>query len=180
MTFNFQDWLGPYPDVLHWLPEQDRWETLDCYFTPFGGPHWQPPPGTHHFIICIYDTFGIGWLVSDDENFPDGAEELANLIPHKWSVDADGTITDASKAGLTENDLKDYYRLLKMWESTPADTARLKEISKSTAHDHVKKKRAISSGSGQKSPSAPKETEERSPRMRKCPMCKGTGKVVDK
>jgi hypothetical protein len=126
MTFDFRDWLGPYPDVLHWLPEQDRWETLDCYFTPFGGPHWQPPAGIHHFLICIYDLFGNGALAGGVDN--DGAEGLINLIPYKWSVASDGTITDTSQAGLTKNDLKDYNRLFIAWEHTPADTARLKEI----------------------------------------------------
>jgi hypothetical protein len=125
-------------EVLHWVPEQDRWEPVDCddwqAFRGWDAPDSDMPSvassfdaGIHHFVVCIYaddETDEVLWKLHDD--IPEGFG-LVNVFPHKYIIDAEGIFENVDD-GLTENERKDYERLFRLMEFTPSDTARLAEL----------------------------------------------------
>ena len=102
--------------VLHWLPEEDRWEFIgwDDWVAFVWPPQVCLPGisgGIHYFIVCIHD---------DDVPL--------NLIPHKYIIDPDGRIGADTFAGLTRTEREDYRRLMFARERGPSDMALLHEI----------------------------------------------------
>jgi hypothetical protein len=106
------------PHVLHWLPEEDRWELIGWEdWTAFRGimaPSIGLPGiagGIHYFIVCVHD---------------DGT--LVNLLPHKYVIELDGRIGPHNFPGLTREERLTYSQIMLARESNPKDKARLDEI----------------------------------------------------
>lgn len=94
-----------------------------------GGALPQLDAGLHHFMVCVYkdgdEIDEITSMVFDDLPRELG---LANLIPHKFMVDAEGAIIKTIGDELTQTERADYRRLMSMMQFTPSDTIRLKEL----------------------------------------------------
>ena len=102
--------------VLHWLPEEDRWELIG--WADWVASVWPPqaclpgvPAGIHYFIVCIHH---------------DGVP--LNLIPHKYLVEPDGRIGADNFAGLSRTERDDYRRLMLLREPHSSDMAQLHEL----------------------------------------------------
>jgi hypothetical protein len=102
--------------VLHWLPEEDRWELIG--WANWVAFVWPPqaclpgvPAGIHYFIVCIHH---------------DGAP--LNLILHKYLIDPDGRIGADNFAGLSRTERDDYRRLMLLREPRSSDMAQLHEL----------------------------------------------------
>ena len=104
--------------VLHWLPDEDRWEDIpwDAWaaFRGIMAPSVGLPGisgGIHHFMVVVFD-----------------GDTPVNLISHKYLVESDGTVGDDNFGGLTREERDDYSRIMIARESTAEDTARLNSI----------------------------------------------------
>jgi hypothetical protein len=106
--------------VLHWLPDEDRWEVIPwndwIAFCELGATFRTIPSvggGIHYFIVLIHD-----------DDLP------INLIPHKYLIDLDGRIGRDNFGDLTRQEREDYDRLMIARELGPRDEERLDEIRK--------------------------------------------------
>ena len=105
--------------VLHWRPEQDRWDLIAWPdWMAFRGILAPPVPlagiagGIHYFLVCIHDR-----------------AQPVNFIPHMYLIEPDGRIGPDNFAGLTAEDRADYGRLMVATTMPNADdAARLDEI----------------------------------------------------
>jgi hypothetical protein len=94
--------------VLHWLPEEDRWEIVawDDFRKFRGMDEWgrrsaqvglhNVNGGVHHFVVCVYDY---GDVPGDNE-----LVFLHNLIPHKYLINPDGSIGADNFCGETKEE----------------------------------------------------------------------------
>lgn len=104
--------------VLHWQPAKDRWEAIPWEaWAAFRG-HEAPSVGlpgisggVHYFVVCVYD----------------GALPV-NIIPHKYLIEADGSMGAANFGGLTREEREDFDRLMIAKTLSPRDEERLNEI----------------------------------------------------
>jgi len=110
--------------VLHWLPIEDRWETIS--WDAWGAFRGILAPavglsgisgGVHYFIVCVHD---------------DGVP--VNLIPHKYMIDPDGRIGADNFAGLTKAERDDYNRIMLAREYAPGEEDRLNAIRQKMGH----------------------------------------------
>jgi hypothetical protein len=104
--------------VLHWLPNEDRWEPImwDAWmkFRGLMEPAVGLPgisDGIHYFIVCVHDN-----------------DVPLNIIPHKYLTEPDGRIGPDNFAGLTRGERDDYSRLMLARKYGPGDENRLDEI----------------------------------------------------
>lgn len=104
--------------VLHWLPQESRWEDISWdAWSAFRGilePSIGLPGlsgGIHHFVVVVFD----------------GAD-LANIVPHKYLIEPDGRIGHENFGGLTKEEREDEQRIMTARELTLDDTTRLNQI----------------------------------------------------
>ncbi len=104
--------------ILHWLPQEDRWETISwdawAAFRGIPAPSIGLPGlsgGVHHFAVVVFD-----------------GTEPVNIIPHKYLIEPDGGIGRDNFGGLTKEEREDERRILVAHELTPADEERLNQI----------------------------------------------------
>ena len=104
--------------VLHWLPDEDRWEEIPWEtWSKFRGvlePGIGIPEiknGIHHFVVC-----------------PQDETHVVNILAHKYLLDADGKIERGNFPGLTREEREDYSRILVAMEQTEEDQRKLDAI----------------------------------------------------
>jgi hypothetical protein len=104
--------------VLHWLPEEDRWETISWdAWSAFRGilsPSIGLPDiagGIHHFAVIVFD-----------------GDDPVNIITHKYLIETDGSIGRDNFGGLTKEEREDDRRFMTARELTSDDQARLNQI----------------------------------------------------
>ena len=95
-------------EVLHWLPEQDRWEPMDGIVAGVPGMGCTRQrsasvaspfdAGIHHFVVCIYGD-EIDEIVFKMFDGPNGVGPM-NVFPHKYIIDAEGVFENVDD-GLT-------------------------------------------------------------------------------
>ncbi|HEY4846637.1 MAG TPA: hypothetical protein VIH87_02305 [Methylocella sp.] len=104
--------------ILHWLPQEDRWETISWdAWSAFRGILAPSigllglSGGIHHFAVVVFD-----------------GTEPVNIIPHKYLIEPDGSVGRDNFGGLTKEEREDERRFMTARELTPNDTARLNQI----------------------------------------------------
>ena len=105
--------VGPmqFESVLHWLPEEDRWALVSwddwVKFIGIGRAQKVGLPGVnggvHYFLVCVLDDYGAP----------------ANLIPHKYFINPDGTPRADNFGGATKEERETYGTLFLKHERTP-------------------------------------------------------------
>jgi hypothetical protein len=112
------DTFGDKLFALHWVPSEDRWETITwATWMTFRGlsAEFVPLPnvrgGVHHFVVCAHDS-----------------RVPLNLIPHKYLIDPDGRIGNDNFAGLTREERTEYQRLMIAMEHAPGDQEQIEAI----------------------------------------------------
>jgi hypothetical protein len=104
--------------ALHWLPHENRWETIswDAWgaFREIAQP-FAPLPGVsggiHYFVTGVH-----------------GHGATINIITHKYLIQPDGLIGRDNFAGLTREERADFSRLMMAMEEGPGDAERLQEL----------------------------------------------------
>ena len=99
--------------VLHWLPKEDRWALVRwddwVKFLGIGQPQKVGLPrvngGVHYFLVCVLDDYGAP----------------ANLIPHKYFINPDGTPRADNFGGATKEERETYGTLFLKRERTPEE-----------------------------------------------------------
>jgi hypothetical protein len=119
-------WNPDGQQVLHWLPDEDRWEFIIWSdFLNFRGMGEKAAAlpgvsgGIHYFLVCIHD---------------DGAP--ANLIAHKYLVQPDGSLGPDLFSGFTKEERADYGRLMVQLKMTPEEQQRVRSLQEKAGKVH--------------------------------------------
>jgi hypothetical protein len=104
--------------ILHWLPEENRWEPISwdvwSKFRGISEPGVGMPGiagGIHYFVVCPHD-----------------GKHVINILTHKYILETDGTIGRSNLAGLTREERADYSRILVLMQQTEEDVRKMDAI----------------------------------------------------